>query len=95
MSIPDVLARAEEYRHQFTRWEQELHTLTCPAQYLLGTKQQGPNGPPIQEARRAAAELIVNLNPMVKVQWINGGHGMARTNPLDVARAITGLEPKI
>jgi hypothetical protein len=67
--------------------------LTCPAQYLLGTKEvRGPNGPPAQEARRATAELIVNLNPMVQVQWIDGGHGMARTNPLDVARAITRLE---
>jgi pimeloyl-ACP methyl ester carboxylesterase len=94
MSFADVLALAEEYRHQFPRWEQELRSLTCPAQYLLGTKQGGPNGPIIQEARQATAELIVSLNPMVKVQWIDGGHGMARTNPVDVARAITGFEPK-
>ena len=95
MSFPDALAIAEEYRRQFTRWEQALRTLTCPAQFLLGTKEErGANGPPTQEARRATAELIVNLNPLVEVQWINGGHGMARTNPLDVARAITGLEPK-
>lgn len=94
MSFADALAVGDEYLHQFSRWEQELRSLTCPAQYLLGTKQRGPNGPAGQEARRATAELTVNLNPLVKVQWINGGHGMARTNPLDVARAITGLEPE-
>lgn len=94
MSFADVLALAEEYRHQFTRWEEELRSLSFPALYLLGTKQGGPNGPSIQQARRATAELIVNLNPLIRVEWINGGHGMTRTNPLDVVSAITGLERK-
>ena len=79
MSFADALAIAEEYRHQFTPWEQALRRLMCPAQYLLGAKEErGPNGPPIQDARRATAELTVNLNPMVKVQWIDAGHGMVR-----------------
>jgi len=58
---------------------------------LLGTKHPGRNEPLIEEARRKTAQVAVNLSPMVTVRWNDSGHAMVRTNPVDVARAITGL----
>jgi pimeloyl-ACP methyl ester carboxylesterase len=94
MSFGDAIAIGEEYHRQFAAWKQALGQLTCPAQYLLGTKEEkGRNGPPYQEARRAAAELAVDLNALVRVRWIDTGHGMVRTQPHEVASALIGLEP--
>ena len=95
MSLVDALAVAEKYRVQFANWEQALCRLACPAQYLLATEEvPGPNGPPAQAARHTTAERAVTLNPLVKVQWIDAGHAMARTHPHEVAKAVMELEPK-
>jgi esterase len=94
MSLADALTVADEYWVQFPAREQALCSLDCPAQYLLATREPpGPNGPPNQAARRATAELAVTLNPLVKVQWIDAGHGMMRTHPHEVAKAVMELDP--
>jgi pimeloyl-ACP methyl ester carboxylesterase len=95
ISLADALSVAEEYRVQCAQWEQALCTLACPAQYLLAIAQTpGPNGQAAQAARNATAERAVVLNPLVQVHWIDAGHGMARTHPHEVAKAVTELEPK-
>jgi hypothetical protein len=95
MSLVDALTVADEYRVQFSNWEPALCNLARPAQYLLATEEiPGPNGPPAQAARRAVAELAVTLYPLVKVQWIDAGHAMARTHPHEVAKAVMELEPE-
>lgn len=93
MSLVDASALAEAYRNEFTNWDQALRNLAWPAQYLLAAEEApGPKGPAEQSARRATAELAVTLSPLVKVQWIDGGHAMARTNPHEVTKAVIELE---
>ena len=93
MSLADALTVAEEYRVRCAQWEQAFCTLDCPAQYLLATEQiPGPNGQAVQAARNATAERAVALNPLIQAHWIDAGHGMARTHPHEVARAVVELE---
>jgi len=95
MSLVDALSVAEEYRVQCAQWEQAICTLACPAQYLLAIEQTpGPDGQAAQAARNATAERAVGSNPLVQVHWIDAGHGMARTHPREVAKAVTELDPK-
>jgi pimeloyl-ACP methyl ester carboxylesterase len=93
MSLADAKTVADEYWAQFAARDQALRSLDCPAQYLLATQEPpGPNGPPNKAARLATAELAVTLNPLVGVQWIDAGHGMIRTHPDEVAKAVMKLD---
>jgi esterase len=93
MSLADAKTVADEYWAQFAARDQALRSLDCPAQYLLATQEPpGPNGPPNKAARLATAELAVTLNPLVRVQWIDAGHGMIRTHPDEVAKAVMKLD---
>jgi pimeloyl-ACP methyl ester carboxylesterase len=89
ISFAEFLRIRDDYRDRFSEFDEELRRVTCPALYILGSRvEHGPTGPAFQAVREKAAELVVQANPHVRVQWIDARHSMIRTHPRQVAAAL-------
>ena len=89
ISIAEFLRIRDDYRGRFMEFDEALQRVTCPALYLLASRvERGPTGPAFQTVREKAAELVVEANPHVRVQWIDARHNMIRTHPRQVAAAL-------
>jgi pimeloyl-ACP methyl ester carboxylesterase len=89
ISFAEFARIRDDYRGRFAEFDEALHAVTCPALYLLASRvERGPTGPAFQAVREEAAELIVQANAAVRVQWIDARHNMIRTHPRQVAAAL-------
>jgi pimeloyl-ACP methyl ester carboxylesterase len=87
MSISEIGSMADDYREHVHDFEIALTRLTCPALYVLGTKERGPNGPAVQKARQEAAEVLSHV-PTVQVEWVPAGHNMILSIPGQIAEML-------
>jgi pimeloyl-ACP methyl ester carboxylesterase len=82
----------DDYRGRFSEFDAALHTVACPTLLLLGSRtERGPTGPAFQVVRDEAARRAIELNPRIRVQWIDGRHNMIRTHPREIATAVALL----
>jgi pimeloyl-ACP methyl ester carboxylesterase len=89
MSYTELSRIGDDYRGRFSEFDEELHGVACPALYILGSRvEHSPTGPAFQAVREVAAALAVQVNPSVRVQWIDARHNMIRTHPRQVAAAL-------
>jgi pimeloyl-ACP methyl ester carboxylesterase len=89
MSYAALSRIGDDYRGRFSEFYEALHTVACPALYILGSRvERGPTGPAFQAVREKAAALAVQANPRIRVQWIDARHNMIRTHPRQVATAL-------
>lgn len=92
ISYADLSRIGDDYRGRFSEFDQALRNVNCPALLLLGSRtERGRTGPAFQVVRQEAAARVVEVNPCIRVQWIEARHNMIRTHPREIAAAIALL----
>jgi pimeloyl-ACP methyl ester carboxylesterase len=96
MSYLELSRIGDDYRGRFSEFDRALHTVACPTLLLLGSRiERGPTGPAFQVVREEAAQRAVEVNPRIRVQWIDGRHNMIRTHPREIAADVSLLHADV
>lgn len=91
MTYADLSRIGDDYTSRFSEFDRALRSVRCPALLLLGSRtERGRAGAAFQAVREAAGRAV-EVNPRIRVQWIDAWHNMIRTHPREIAAAIVLL----
>jgi esterase len=92
LSSSELREVGNDYRSRHAEFDVALRALECPTTLILGSEmEQGPEGPAFQVARQGAAARAGEVNPRIRVQWIEARHDMVQTQPQAIAVALVRL----